>query len=35
MNAIAWVLGLIGFLFFNYFVGPEINKVINTMLGIF
>lgn len=34
MNAIAWLMGIIGYLFFNYFVGPKINEWINTILGI-
>ncbi len=34
MNAIAWLMGLIGYLFFNYFVGPKINDIINALLGI-
>lgn len=35
MNAIAWILGLIGYLFFNYFIGPKINAAIDTVLSVF
>jgi hypothetical protein len=36
VNAIAWLFGIIGFLFFNYFIGPKINEFIdNTVLAMF